>query len=370
MIKKVYIKLEPFKINSHSYVGVFFKPNPVIENEVKTNFNALWEAASNCWCIPADKFNPFIFYNYFKNIAWVDYSALTATKHTLHKFDSARSPEKKLPVGYQKALNLKRYSENTIKTYSNYFLDFQSYFSTSDLNDITASQINDYILYLIKKNDISISQQNQRISAIKFYYEKVLGREKLNFYIERPKRERKLPGVLDKSEVQAIINSTHNIKHKCILSLIYSSGLRRNELLNLEKEDIDSKRMLLKVRGGKGKKDRYTTLSEKLLQLLREYYKQYRPENYLFEGPEGNRYSATSIQNILKKSAKEAGIKKRVHVHMLRHSFATHLLEQGTSLRIIQELLGHESIKTTEIYTHITNSDIEKIKNPLDDLFP
>lgn len=145
--------------------------------------------------------------------------------------------------------------------------------------------------------------------------------------------------------------------------------MRRSEVLNLKKEDIDSGRMLIKVTGGKGKKDRYTALSEKVLLLLRDYYREYRPKDYLFESPDGKQYSATSIQNIIKKSAKKAGIDKRVHIHMLRHSFATHLLEQGTNLRIIQQLLGHDSIKTTEIYTHITNTDINKIKNPFDNLF-
>ena len=126
--------------------------------------------------------------------------------------------------------------------------------------------------------------------------------------------------------------------------------------------------MVLKIKGGKGKKDRYSILSVKLLDQLREYYKQYHPKNFLFESPDGKAYSATSVQNILKRAAVKAGIKKRVHIHMLRHSFATHLLEQGTNLRIIQELLGHESIKTTEIYTHVTTSDVRNIKNPLDDM--
>lgn len=273
------------------------------------------------------------------------------------------------PDEYEAVLRRKRYSENTISTYLSYFEDFQKHFSNTDLNEILPAEINVYILQLIKEKDISNSQQNQRINAIKFWYEKVLGREKQYYSIERPRKERKLPDILDKTEVQKIINSTENLKHKSILAVIYSAGLRRSELLNLKKEHIDSKRMLIKISAGKGKKDRYTTLSLKLLQLLREYYKQYQPNNWLFEGPNGNAYSATSISKILKRSAVKAGIKKRVHPHMLRHSFATHLLEQGTNLRLIQEILGHDSIKTTEIYTHISNTEIQNIKNPLDDLF-
>jgi integrase/recombinase XerD len=370
MTNKVYIKLEPQKVKNQTYVSIQFDSNQKIETELRINFKATWKKALKCWCIPGESFNPFIFFNHFKEIAEIDYSLLKGGSGTFSKNPATQHPPMKLPAGYLDALIIKRYSETTIKTYCSYFLDFQSYFSGKVIKHISPDRIHEYILHLIRENDISISQQNQRISAIKFYYEKVLGRDKMKFHIERPKRERKLPGVLDKEEVLAILNSTTNIKHKCILSLIYSAGLRRNELLNLKSEDIDSKRMLLKIRGGKGKKDRYTTLSGKLLQLLREYYKEFRPKNYLFEGPDGDQYSATSVQNILKRSAKIAGVKKRVHVHMLRHSFATHLLEQGTSLRIIQELLGHESIKTTEIYTHITKTDIEKIKNPLDDLFP
>lgn len=149
--------------------------------------------------------------------------------------------------------------------------------------------------------------------------------------------------------------------------MIYSSGLRRSEIINLRIEDVDSKRMMLKIKNAKGKKDRYSILSKNVLQLLRSYYKIYRPENWLFESPKKDRYSASSIQKILKKAAKNAGIRRNVHIHMLRHSFATHLLEQGTNLRIIQELLGHESIKTTEIYTHISTADFTNITNPFDD---
>jgi integrase/recombinase XerD len=368
MDNKVSIKLEPHKINDQSYVGIIFDSNLKIENELRFNFSAIWKKALKCWCIPAEKFNPFSFFSHFNDSADIDFTALKTTKRAFYDNQTSQASGNKLPDGYLDALILKRYSENTIKTYCSYFRDFQSYFSGREINRLSPEQINEYILCLIREKDISLSQQNQRISAIKFYYEKILAREKFRFHIERPKKERKLPGVLDKGEVLAILKSTKNIKHKCILSLIYSAGLRRSELLNLIIGDIDSKRMTLKIRGGKGKKDRYTTLSVKLLELLREYYKLYRPKNFLFESPEGERYSPTSIQNILKRSAKAAGVRKRVHIHMLRHSFATHLLEQGTSLRIIQELLGHESIKTTEIYTHITKSDIEKIKNPLDDL--
>lgn len=270
---------------------------------------------------------------------------------------------------YKDLLIQKRYSENTIKTYCGYFQDFCNYFKNVNLVEITTDNINNYILHLIKSKNISISQQNQRINAIKFYYEKVLNRQKQFYNLHRPKKEHKLPKVLSKNEVKKILDSSKNIKHKSILMLIYSAGLRRSELLNICISDIDSERMVINIRGAKGKKDRISLLSINMLILLRKYYKEFKPVNYLFEGPDNSKYSSTSVSNILKKAAEKAGINKKVTPHMLRHSFATHLLEQGTDLRYIQELLGHSSSKTTEIYTHVSKRAIDKIKNPIDEFF-
>jgi len=270
---------------------------------------------------------------------------------------------------YRNMLIQKRYSQNTQDIYCSYFKDFCIYFKNNEIKNISTEQINTYILSLIKSKNISISQQNQRINAIKFYYEKVLGKEKEYYELHRPKKEHKLPKVLSKNEIKRIFTVTTNLKHKCILMLIYSAGLRRSELLNLLLSDIDSERMVIRINSAKGKKDRISLLSENLLNLLRQYYKEYRPERYLFEGQKGGKYSASSVGNILKKSARKAGIIKVVTPHMLRHSFATHLLEQGTDLRYIQELLGHESSKTTEIYTHVSKKAIDKIKNPIDEMF-
>jgi site-specific recombinase XerD len=270
---------------------------------------------------------------------------------------------------YKRLLLQKRYSPNTQRVYSHYFNDFITYFKGANVADLTKEQINNYILTLIKSQNISISQQNQRINAIKFYYEKLLGREKQYYELYRPNKEHKLPKVLSKNEVKKILNSCDNMKHKCILMLIYSAGLRRSELINLKILDIDSERMVINIKGAKGKKDRISLLSDNLLQLLRKYYKKYIPKVYLFEGQNGGKYSPTSVANILKKASLKAGIKKKVTPHMLRHSFATHLLEQGTDLRYIQELLGHNSSKTTEIYTHVSKRAIDKIKNPIDDFF-
>lgn len=270
---------------------------------------------------------------------------------------------------YRDLLKRKRYSLNTIKVYESYFVDFMNNFNNFDLELITVEEINAYLLTLIEKRNISNSQQNQRINAIKFFYEKVLGRDKEYYELSRPRPEYKLPKVLSKNEIKRIIEACNNIKHRAMIMLIYSGGLRRSELLNMKVRDIDSQRMVINIIGAKGKKDRITLLSDNSLTTLREYYKRYRPNKYLFEGIDGKKYSATSVANVLRNLARKAGIQKRVTPHMLRHSFATHLLEQGTDLRYIQELLGHSSSKTTEIYTHVSKRAIDKIKNPIDDMF-
>ncbi len=273
-----------------------------------------------------------------------------------------------LPAGYLEKLTQKRYSPNTIKTYVSYMRSFMEEFEGRNLGTITTQEINAYILRLIRSRGISSSQQNQRISAIKFYYEKVLGRKKAYYHLNRPKKEKGLPKILTVEEVELILKHCRNIKHKCILMTLYSGGLRRSELINLKITDIDSRRMLIRISDSKGNKDRHTLLSEKLLKLLRDYYKFYKPAYWLFEGQGGGPYSATSIANILRKALKKARINKHATPHTLRHSFATHLLEQGINLRYIQEILGHSSTKTTEIYTHVSSKQLTKIQNPLDNL--
>lgn len=274
----------------------------------------------------------------------------------------------KLMERYRDLLIQKRYSKNTQKVYLNYFSDYCRSFSARDIDNISKDEINAYILELIESKYISASQQNQRINAIKFYYEKVLGKERQYYDIFRPIKEKKLPCVLSENEIANVLGSVENLKHKTILSLIYSAGLRISEVINLKIEDIDSGRNLIVIKGGKGKKDRTTILSKILLELLRNYYRKYQPKDYLFEGQNGGKYSAKSIQNIFKRALMRSGIKKHATVHTLRHSFATHLLERGTDLRYIQELLGHSSSKTTEIYTHVTQKGINGITSPLDNL--
>lgn len=269
---------------------------------------------------------------------------------------------------YIQELNIKGYSHKTKKTYINHIKAFQKYLN-KDLDNIIEEDVKAYLNYLIMDKKCSHSYANQAISSIKFLNNYVLHKSELMIYVNRPKKERKLPDVLSKEEVRKILTALENKKHITILNLIYSAGLRVSELTNLKIEDIDSNRMLIKVRQGKGKKDRYVMLSESILIQLREYYKEYKPIKWLFEGGKnGNHITSRTVQRIFGNACEKAKINKDASVHTLRHSFATHLLETGVDIRYIQELLGHSSSKTTEIYTHVTTKNIANIKSPLDEL--
>ena len=209
-----------------------------------------------------------------------------------------------------------------------------------------------------------MSTQNQFINAVKFYYEQVLGRERTIYSIDRPRKEKRLPIVLSQTEVSQILNQVHNLKHRAILSLLYSCGLRVNELICLKINDIDSSNMQVRIQRGKGFKDRYVPLDYHVLLLLRKYYVKYQPIDFLFNGQDSDKYSPTSIRKIIKRAVDQCKIRKKITPHTFRHSYATHLLESGTDLRYIQSLLGHSSIKTTEIYTHVRNIELQKIKSP------
>jgi len=305
--------------------------------------------------------------SFFKKYGYTIECNFIVTKNKEKKEKKNYGNDRKIPEAYLQKLIIKRYSENTQRTYKVAFTDFINYFKTKELDEITEQDIKDYLLYMVEKRKVSSSFQNQVINAIKFYYEKVCGGKRLPYItIDRPFKEKVLPTVLSEEEVQRIINCVKNIKHKAILLTIYSAGLRISEVVNLKIADIDSKRKAIIIKGAKGKKDRNSILSDKLLINLRDYFKQYKPKVWLFEGQTGEQYSETSIQHIFRNACNDAGIMKKATVHTLRHSFATHLLERGTDLRYIQELLGHSSSKTTEIYTHITRKGMEQIKSPLD----
>lgn len=264
-------------------------------------------------------------------------------------------------------LKYKNYSESTIKTYVSLVEQFLRHVA-KPIDEINISDIERHIKHVVVDRKFSLSYQNQIVNAIKSFMARSQ-RFKIDLsQIERPRRSQYLPSVLSKQEVKDLLNHTSNLKHKAILSLIYSAGLRVGEAMSLEPKDIDSKRGLIMIRQGKGHRDRVVGLSSYILDLLRVYYKQYKPQVYLFEGAAGQAYSQSSVRAILKASAERAGIKRPIRVHTLRHSFATHLLESGTDLRFIQDILGHKDPKTTMIYTHVSNRAIQNVTSPIDSL--
>ncbi len=273
------------------------------------------------------------------------------------------------PEKYISIMIMRNYSESTIRTYHSMLIKYLNSFKANtieQINSFNTETINKYCELISQSGNYSVSSQNQSINAIKFYYKNVLGRQIELDELERPKKPRTYPKVFSKEEVGAIIMAIDNLKHKTMIMVLYSTGLRVSELLNLKISDINSDRMLVLVRGGKGRKDRVTILSEKSLELLREYYLKYKPKDFLFEGQYGGKYSAGSIRKVLERAKKAAKVNKPGSVHSLRHSYATHLLENGTDLRYIQALLGHSSSKTTEIYTHVSTAHLENIKSPGD----
>jgi len=275
--------------------------------------------------------------------------------------------EEKYFKNLRKNLVVRKYSPKTIKSYIHYNKDFLGYVRKKP-NEITNEDVKDYLFYLVEEKEVSASTLNTVINALKFYYGEVLKRGFV-YELKRPKKDKKLPVVLSQEEISKILSSITNIKHRLILMLIYSAGLRVSEVVKLKPGDIDDERKLIHIKGGKGRKDRYTMLSEVAMEMIRRYLKEYGQSIWLFSSQDKEKHITTrTVEKIFSNACKKANIKKNATVHSLRHSFATHLLERGTDLRYIQELLGHKSSKTTEIYTHVSNKDIGKIKSPLDSL--
>ena len=320
-------------------VRLIFRFDKDLVKLIKTLPLYAWDKENNWWTIAHTERALGQLAAYCKQHAW-DYQYINDERNLSRKPKLKPSEVinyREVPDQYLEKLTVLRYSRNTINTYKNCFLEFINYYSNKEIEDISQKEIQSFLLYLVEDRQVSSSYQNQSINAIKFYYEKVLRGPRRVYYIERPRKEKTLPSVL-------------------------------SEALDLRPSDIDSKRMMIRIRGGKGKKDRITLLSVRLLSILRDYYRMYQPKEYLFTGQMGGKYSARSAQMILKQASRKAGITRHVTLHTLRHSFATHLLENGTDLRYIQSLLGHASPKTTQIYTHITTRGFDQIKNPLDNL--
>ena len=348
---------------------------------IKTIAGRHWHPEPKFWTVPYTKDTLRELQKLFEQELALTFTSKSAIPETYipppqkEKSKPKKKTKEKLPLKHPEALTaleeklmLKRYSFATIKVYKSHFSAFLLQYNQIEPKDISEQQIIQYILQQIEERSISESTQNGIINAIKFYYETVLGNPRKVYKIPRPKKTKQLPKVLSEQEVVKLINAVDNLKHKCILLLIYSAGLRLSELIHLKITDIHSDRNCIFIKDAKGKKDRYTLLSTKILDHLRAYYKEYKPMDWLFEGQYKGPYSATSVQKIFTRAKKKSKINPYATVHTLRHSFATHLLEKGVDLRYIQELLGHGSIKTTEIYTHISQKEMKKIDSPLDSL--
>ncbi|MBA6315802.1 site-specific tyrosine recombinase/integron integrase [Cellulophaga baltica] len=369
------VTLKHLLIKEKRFIGLQFNTDKVIHSLVKQLPDVKWSNTYNMAYIVNNKENLNLIFDLFTGVVWVNCNHFfdkKVSKENNEPINIAWFRRRQLPKAYRVCpnsyldkLELKKYANNTVRTYVSSFEAFINYYHSAELISLNESDVRAYLLVLIQDKK-SNSYINSAINSIKFYYESVLGMPNRFYEIERPRKEKKLPKVLAKEDVFDIIAHTNNLKHKCIVSLLYSSGIRRNELINLKISDIDSKRMLIRIESAKGNKDRYTLLSYSLLKDLRAYYKQYKPEKFLIEGMYGKQYSGQSIGKIVRNAAQKAGIKIIVTPHMLRHSFATHLLEAGTDIRQIQVLLGHSSTKTTEIYTHVATTTFKKIKNPLD----
>lgn len=371
---KLHITLLHLLIKGEKMIGIKFQPNSLIQNLIKSLPNPKWSSENNAVYIKNNTENLTQIFKTFRGVAWVDTRLFITDKpikdNPKLNIDSFRNRKvvdgyKHCPEVYLTKLELKRYSYNTAKTYISLFEKFINRFYDIPLNHLTEVEIRQYLKEL-HDLELSNSYLHQMVNSIKFYFEVVMNMPNRMYTIERPRKESKLPKVLSVEEVKLLIENTNNIKHRCVISLLYSAGLRRSELLNLKVNDIDSKRMLIFIRSAKGNKDRYTLLSKATLTDLRIYFKQWQPKVFLFEGMKGNKYSPTSVANVVNKAALKAKIIKKVTPHMLRHSFATHLLENNTDLRYIQTLLGHSSTKTTEVYTQVAVNNIQNIKSPLD----
>lgn len=364
------------------HIGLQFVKNQELLAELKTIVPEIrWSGSLHMWHIPWRDDIISLLFKHFKGRFYIDYAqfrkdTLTASSPVAQKVANPASQlpkldesREKLLKQFKRHLHSSRYSESTIKTYSEALGVFFRYFHDRLLDEISNQDLVNFNHDYILKNKYSEAYQNQFVNAVKLFYIKIQHKKLDLEAIERPRREKRLPTVVSKEEVKLLLTALPNIKHRAMLCLIYACGLRRSELLHLKITDIDSKRGMLLIRQAKGKKDRVVPIGDRIIELLRDYYKKYKPTTWLFEGQQkGQPYSEKSLESVMKQALAKTNISKHITLHCLRHSYATHLLESGTDLRYIQELLGHRSSRTTEIYTHVSRKSLQHIRSPFDDL--
>ncbi|WP_047788655.1 tyrosine-type recombinase/integrase [Tenacibaculum mesophilum] len=353
------------KINQ---IKIEFDYDFTVKQYIKKHPLVKWSKTHKTFYLPFSKQNANSFCSYLnKNNYKVDYSQLVNKSRKRKQLPPLERKFYSSIGAFKKWLIQMRYSPNTIKTYISMIELFFRFNHQGNIQNITKKDIETFNNEYIIKNNFSSTFQNQLINAIKLFY-KYNTNNKLNLNnLDRPRKSKKLPEVLSLDEVKLLLTSIKNVKHKTLLSLIYSCGLRIGEAINLKTNSIDLNRRLLHIKSGKGKKDRVVPVSPIMIELIRKYIKQYNPSIFLFEGQTKPKYSSISARQVLKRAINTYKINKNITLHTLRHSYATHLLENGTDIRFIQELLGHNNPKTTMIYTHISTTSLEKIKNPFDD---
>jgi integrase/recombinase XerD len=401
------ITLKPLLHRETECIGIFSPQNATLNYYFQKKAGAKWSRTNKCWYVPCTE-------NNYDLLAKALYGKVVLQTEELKKYLLERKKDKlPLPVSNQnkiiskpgtiknpviqskpaeplslrrrlseenaealqklkQQLDLKSYSPSTIKTYTNEFMQFLQTIKDVPANEFSVQRVKDYLQYCFEKLKLSENTLHSRMNALKFYYEQVLRREKFFWEIPRPKKPFILPKLLNETEIRNLFNALPNKKHKAMLFTAYSAGLRVSEIVNLKVADIDSQRMQIFIERAKGKKDRYVNLSPVLLDILRKYIQEYnpRPTVYLFESEQTKTaYPTRTVQQIFTNAKHKARISKTVGVHSLRHSFATHLLDKGTDIKYIKDLLGHFSIKTTERYLHVSKKQLVNIVSPFDDLW-
>ncbi len=357
--------MNAFKVNNYSYslgkhndknvIWIHFVKDTQLINHLKEHIPAKWSQSQKCWYV-SDNYT-------YRN--WFGIEQKVVSHEVFKRINPINLTEFNKFIN---ALTLKGYSKNTLKTYTIEFAQLLYLLKDKPVDKLTSEKLQSYFLYCHKELKLSENQIHSRINAIKFYFEQVLRQPKMFIDIPRPKKVMHLPRFLNMKQVSKLFEVTENIKHRVMLKLCYGMGLRVGEIVNIKISDIDSKAMKVLIRRGKGKKDRYVNLPESLLPELREYYRIDNPKEYLFEGQFGKQYSIRSVQAVFKNAMKKAKIRKAIGIHGLRHSYATHLLELGTDITLIQKLLGHNNIKTTMLYAHVADTSLDAVKSPLDKL--